>query len=169
MLDGEIRDAAPGVELVRAPDRLRRADVDTALAGAAMLLDPAVRRQGQVAEDLAEEEPRAGVAAEEQRVLAAPAESSARGELDFQTWFVARRIGGVRLGNAATVEITGLRNPCGQLNGVQPGLQSAVLTRDAEGELALRRQGVAIQRRADPEAVQASLAAIATACQGASR
>jgi MOSC domain-containing protein YiiM len=47
----------------------------------------------------------------------------------------------LRLGNAATVEITGLRNPCGQLNGVRPGLQSAVLTRDADGEL-VRRAGV---------------------------
>src|SRR5688572_26062360 len=33
VLDGEVRDAATGIELVRTPDRLRRADVDAALAG----------------------------------------------------------------------------------------------------------------------------------------
>jgi len=47
----------------------------------------------------------------------------------------------LRLGDHAVVEITGLRNPCGQLEGVQPGLQSAVLDHDADGSL-VRKAGV---------------------------
>jgi len=45
------------------------------------------------------------------------------------------------LGEDAVIEITGLRNPCGQLNGVQAGLLAAVLDRDAEGNL-IRKAGV---------------------------
>ena len=47
----------------------------------------------------------------------------------------------LHLGPHAVVELTGLRNPCGQLNGIAPGLQSAVLDRDADGEL-VRLAGV---------------------------
>ncbi len=50
----------------------------------------------------------------------------------------------LRFGNgatAATVEITGLRNPCGQLDGVRPGLMAATLDRDAAGNL-VRKAGV---------------------------
>jgi len=39
------------------------------------------------------------------------------------------------LGAAAVVEITGLRNPCAQLDRLQPGLMAAVLGRDAQGRL----------------------------------
>ena len=45
------------------------------------------------------------------------------------------------LGAAAVIELTGLRNPCGQLNGIQPGLQAAVLEHDEAGNL-IRRAGV---------------------------
>jgi MOSC domain-containing protein YiiM len=45
------------------------------------------------------------------------------------------------LGSAAVVEVTGLRNPCVQLDGFQPGLMKAVLGRDAEGRL-VRKAGV---------------------------
>lgn len=45
------------------------------------------------------------------------------------------------LGAEAIVEITGLRNPCAQLEQVQPGLLAAVLDRDAEGTL-FRKAGV---------------------------
>ena len=31
------------------------------------------------------------------------------------------------------VELTGLRNPCTQLDGLQPGLMQATLDRDADG------------------------------------
>ena len=47
----------------------------------------------------------------------------------------------LRLGTEAVVEITGLRNPCAQLNGIQPGLMAAVLARDEEGNL-IRKAGV---------------------------
>jgi MOSC domain-containing protein YiiM len=45
------------------------------------------------------------------------------------------------LGGAAVVEVTGLRNPCTQLDQIQPGLMEAMLDRDANGEL-LRKAGV---------------------------
>jgi MOSC domain-containing protein YiiM len=47
----------------------------------------------------------------------------------------------LRLGPAAVVEITGLRNPCHQLNKLEPGLMEATLDRDAEGNL-VRKAGV---------------------------
>jgi MOSC domain-containing protein YiiM len=45
------------------------------------------------------------------------------------------------LGAQAVVEVTGLRNPCTQLDGIQPGLMAAVLHRDAEGRL-IRKAGI---------------------------
>lgn len=54
------------------------------------------------------------------------------------------------LGAEAEVELTGLRNPCVQLDRLQPGLMEAVLDRDADGEL-VRRSGVmAVVRRGGP-------------------
>jgi MOSC domain-containing protein YiiM len=47
----------------------------------------------------------------------------------------------LQLGSTAVVEITGLRNPCAQLDGIQPGLMKATLDRDAEGNL-IRKAGV---------------------------
>jgi MOSC domain-containing protein YiiM len=47
----------------------------------------------------------------------------------------------VRLGNSAVVVVTGLRNPCTQLDGIQPGLMEATLSRDEQGEL-VRKAGV---------------------------
>lgn len=47
----------------------------------------------------------------------------------------------VRLGGDAVLEVTGLRNPCVQLDRYQDGLMAAVLDRDAGGEL-IRRAGV---------------------------
>ncbi|HYM63495.1 MAG TPA: MOSC domain-containing protein [Gaiellaceae bacterium] len=47
----------------------------------------------------------------------------------------------LHLGDAAVVEVTGLRNPCVQLDGIQPGLMAATLGRDEEGEL-VRKSGV---------------------------
>jgi len=47
----------------------------------------------------------------------------------------------LRLGEAAVVAITGLRNPCAQLDGFQQGLMAATLDRDAEGNL-IRKAGV---------------------------
>jgi MOSC domain-containing protein YiiM len=45
------------------------------------------------------------------------------------------------LGETALVEVTGLRNPCQQLDGIQPGLMEAVLDRDAAGKL-VRKAGI---------------------------
>ena len=39
----------------------------------------------------------------------------------------------LKIGADAVVEITGLRNPCAQLDGLIPGLMKAVLDRDANG------------------------------------
>jgi MOSC domain-containing protein YiiM len=47
----------------------------------------------------------------------------------------------LRLGDDAVVEITGLRNPCVQLDRFQGGLMGAVLDRDADGKL-IRKAGV---------------------------
>jgi MOSC domain-containing protein YiiM len=47
----------------------------------------------------------------------------------------------LHLGPEAVVELTGLRNPCPQLDGLHPGLRAAVLGRDAEGNL-VRKAGV---------------------------
>lgn len=47
----------------------------------------------------------------------------------------------LRLGAQAVVEITGLRNPCRQLNNYQSGLTAAVLDRDEQGNL-VRKAGV---------------------------
>jgi MOSC domain-containing protein YiiM len=47
----------------------------------------------------------------------------------------------LRLGEEAVVEITGLRNPCTQLDGIQPGLMAATLERDGDGRL-VRKAGV---------------------------
>lgn len=47
----------------------------------------------------------------------------------------------LHLGEAVVVEITGLRNPCAQLDGIQPGLMKATLDRDADGNL-IRKAGV---------------------------
>ena len=47
----------------------------------------------------------------------------------------------LHIGNTAVVEITGLRNPCVQLNHFQPGLLAAVLERDEQGNL-IRKAGI---------------------------
>lgn len=47
----------------------------------------------------------------------------------------------LKLGARAVVEVTGLRNPCVQLDGISKGLMAANLARDAEGGL-VRKTGV---------------------------
>jgi MOSC domain-containing protein YiiM len=47
----------------------------------------------------------------------------------------------LHLGATAVVEVTGLRNPCIQLNGFQKGLMAATLDKDAAGNL-IRKAGV---------------------------
>jgi MOSC domain-containing protein YiiM len=47
----------------------------------------------------------------------------------------------LRIGETAVVEVTGLRNPCGQLDKLEQGLLAANLGRDAVGSL-IRKAGV---------------------------
>ena len=66
----------------------------------------------------------------------------------------------LHLGGEAVVEVTGLRNPCRQLDGLQPGLMAATLERDGDGNL-IRKAGImgivvssGIVRRGDPIRVE---------------
>ena len=72
----------------------------------------------------------------------------------------------LHLGEAAVVEVTGLRNPCTQLDGIQPGLMAATLERDEHGNL-IRKAGVmgdrpgrrrGAARRSDPRRAAAGAA-----------
>lgn len=71
----------------------------------------------------------------------------------------------LRVGAEAAVEITGLRNPCRQLDRYARGLQKAVLERDPEGNLVRKAGVMAIVRNAgvvrpgDPIIVQRPTAA----------
>jgi MOSC domain-containing protein YiiM len=47
----------------------------------------------------------------------------------------------LHIGPSAIVEVTGLRDPCRQLNDYRPGLMAAVLDRDAHGNL-VRKAGI---------------------------
>src|SRR5260370_20708382 len=47
----------------------------------------------------------------------------------------------LHLGATAVVEVTGLRNPCLQLERIQPGLMAATLGRDERGDL-IRKAGI---------------------------
>ena len=47
----------------------------------------------------------------------------------------------LHLGTDAVVEVTGLRNPCLQLEGIHSGLMKAVLDRDRDGNL-IRKAGI---------------------------
>ena len=47
----------------------------------------------------------------------------------------------LHLGGAAVIEVTGLRNPCAQLDRIQPGLMAATLARDEHGNL-VRKAGI---------------------------
>jgi MOSC domain-containing protein YiiM len=71
----------------------------------------------------------------------------------------------LRLGDEAIVELTGLRNPCVQLDGIQRGLMAATLEHGGNGEL-IRKAGVMAVviasgdvRRGDPIRAEAPLGA----------
>ena len=80
MLDGEIGDAAAGIEAVGRREGLGRADIEAGLAGAAMVGLGRVRRQGRLGQDGAEEEPRAELPADQIGVLALPADTGGGGQ-----------------------------------------------------------------------------------------
>lgn len=47
----------------------------------------------------------------------------------------------LHIGDEAILEVTGLRNPCAQLDRLQPGLMAATLDRDEGGNL-VRKAGI---------------------------
>ncbi|MEO6711801.1 MAG: MOSC domain-containing protein [Mycobacteriales bacterium] len=47
----------------------------------------------------------------------------------------------LRLGSQALIEVTGLRTPCVQLDGIRPGLMKTLMGRDANGDV-VRRAGI---------------------------
>jgi MOSC domain-containing protein YiiM len=47
----------------------------------------------------------------------------------------------LHLGETAVVEVTGLRNPCAQLDGIHKGLMAATLDKDQDGNL-IRKAGI---------------------------
>ncbi len=47
----------------------------------------------------------------------------------------------LRIGETVKIEVTGLRNPCKQLDALQKGLMKAVLDKDEEGNL-IRKSGI---------------------------
>lgn len=47
----------------------------------------------------------------------------------------------LKIGASAEIQVTGLRNPCSQLDAFQPGLMKAVLETDAQGQL-IRKAGI---------------------------
>ncbi len=47
----------------------------------------------------------------------------------------------LHLGSEAVIEVTGLRNPCAQLDGLEDGLMAATMDRDAAGNI-VRKAGV---------------------------
>ena len=51
------------------------------------------------------------------------------------------------IGDAAQVELTGLRNPCSQIDRFPPGLTAKVLDRDANGALVRKAGVMAVVRR----------------------
>ena len=66
----------------------------------------------------------------------------------------------LHLGGEAVVEVTGLRNPCRQLDSLQPGLMAATLDRDGDGNL-IRKAGImaivvsgGVVRQGDPIRVE---------------
>jgi MOSC domain-containing protein YiiM len=50
----------------------------------------------------------------------------------------------LKIGDEVEIQITGLRNPCGQLDGFQKGLKSAVLDTDEKGNLIRKAGGMGI-------------------------
>jgi MOSC domain-containing protein YiiM len=44
----------------------------------------------------------------------------------------------LKMGDNAVVEVTGLRNPCYQLDGIAPGLMAALVGRDENGGIVLK-------------------------------
>ncbi len=80
VLDGQVRDAGPRIELEGRGEGIGRADVQARLAGAAVRLAGGVGRQLQVGQHRAQEQPRAVLAGDEVGVLSLPAETGGLGQ-----------------------------------------------------------------------------------------
>src|SRR5271157_4307478 len=80
LLDGEIRNALGGVELIRRRKRVRRTSIETARAGAAVVRRRQIGRQFQRSEHDAEEKPRSQLPVQDAGVLTNPANSRVLGE-----------------------------------------------------------------------------------------
>ncbi|MCY1366775.1 hypothetical protein D9M69_536810 [compost metagenome] len=138
MLDGQVGDAAARIEPVGRDDGARGADVEAAVAIAAVARFGRIGRQRDIDQDLAQEEHRAAVAVEQQRMLAAPAESALAGQRHFHH----RR----RIGKDAVAELADLGlDPAGQL--LQTAAQDLVIVAAArvqrhhrDGRIAQPRQ-----------------------------
>ncbi len=65
----------------------------------------------------------------------------------------------LHLGDSAVVEITGLRNPCVQIDDFQQGLMAATLARDADGNL-VRKAGIMSVVLSDGDVVPGDTVAI---------
>ena len=81
----------------------------------------------------------------------------------------------LHLGGEAVVEVTGLRNPCRQLDSLQPGLMAATLDRDGDGNL-IRKAGImaivvsgGVVRRGRPDPGRAAAPAAPPARAGLKR
>jgi len=59
----------------------------------------------------------------------------------------------LHIGGTAVVELTGLRNPCSQIDHFQRGLMAAVLERDGDGELVRKAGVMAIVTAGGPVAI----------------
>ena len=83
MLDREIGDAAPGIQLIRRGKGVGRADIEAGTAGAAMVGFRIIGLEHRIGEDGPQEEPIAKLAAEKVGMLALPAKPGARGQRLF--------------------------------------------------------------------------------------
>jgi MOSC domain-containing protein YiiM len=87
------------------------------------------------------------IAAETHEALAREGFSVAPGQLGENVttrgidWLACPPGTRIRLGDEAVALLMGLRNPCGQLNGIAPGLMAALLERRVDGSL-VRKAGV---------------------------
>ncbi len=83
VLDGEIRNAAPRIELIRRGKRIGRTDVETRAATATVIARPIVRGQINRGEYRAEKQPGAEFSRNQIGVLALPTETGGFGERLF--------------------------------------------------------------------------------------
>lgn len=84
VFDGEIGNAAPGIEFIGPDDGPGRTDLDTGLATTAMVFDGRVYLKRQSGQDLAQEKIRPAAGCDQVRVFADPAESGVPCERFFE-------------------------------------------------------------------------------------